>query len=200
MLLALVDANYKFLYVDVGTNGRISDGGVFRKCSLFRAMASNKLNFPEEKPLPGEITPMPHVIIGDAAFPLMKNILKPFPFRNMSWDQRIFNYRLSRARRVVENAFGILANRFRILLHIINLHPDKVRQITLTCVALHNFLRKKCAGTYIVHEENIDRRFIFRYGLSQQQGNRAGIAVENRKAFINYFNTVGAVPWQNDLA
>lgn len=48
VLLALVDANYKFLYVDVGTNGRVSDRGVFRKSLLAKAIANNCLHFPEK--------------------------------------------------------------------------------------------------------------------------------------------------------
>jgi len=131
VLLALVDADYKFIYVDVGTNGRVSDGGVFRKSSLAKAIANNSLNFPEKQ---GRIMPIPYVIVADAAFPLTNNILKLFSFKNMIWSQRIFNYRLSRVRRVVENAFGILANKWRVLLTPIQLAPAKVQLITLNLI------------------------------------------------------------------
>ncbi|KAF2886843.1 hypothetical protein ILUMI_19332 [Ignelater luminosus] len=130
---------------------------------------------------------VPFVILADAAFPLAYNILKPFPFRNITWEQRIFNYRLSRARRVVENAFGILTNRFRIFLTTISLNPDKVRLIVLTCVALHNYLLTR--KTSNVAEIDTDRRFTFKYGLSQQGGNHATRqAMNTRKEFMAYFN------------
>ena len=51
ILLAVVDANYKFIYIDVGCNGRISDGGVFKNCSLFNAMENNTLQIPPPEPL-----------------------------------------------------------------------------------------------------------------------------------------------------
>lgn len=140
VLLALVDAHYNFLYVDAGTNGRISDGGVFRSSQLYLSFENNRLKFPEEAPLPGRSKSVPYVIVADSAFPLLQNVLKPYPFRDMTHDQRIFNYRLSRARRVVENAFGILSNRFRILLTTIGLDADKVQDIVLACCTLHNFL------------------------------------------------------------
>ncbi|KAB0804600.1 hypothetical protein PPYR_01570, partial [Photinus pyralis] len=143
VLLAVADANYKFLYVDVGVNGRVSDGGVYSESSLKLAIDRGKLNLPTDECLPDQDIPIPYTFIADDAFPLSKRIMKPFNNRGLTNDKRILNYRLSRARRVVENAFGILANRFRILLNTINLSPDKVELITLTCCVLHNFLLSK---------------------------------------------------------
>ena len=53
MLYAVVDADYKFIYTNVGCNGRISDGGVFANPVLFRRLKEQSLNIPDEKPLPG---------------------------------------------------------------------------------------------------------------------------------------------------
>ena len=61
------------------------------------------MNVPLPVPLPGCIHPVSFSSVGDDAFPLHNNLMKPYPLRNLSSDQRIFNYRLSRARRVVEN-------------------------------------------------------------------------------------------------
>lgn len=69
--------------------------------------------------------------------------MKPFPQRGLSIEKRIFNYRLSRARRVVENNFGMLSNRFQIFQKSFNLSADKAELITLTCCVLHNFLPNK---------------------------------------------------------
>lgn len=117
VLLALVDANYKFTYVDVGCKGRISDGGVF--------------------PLPGRNKPIPHVIVADDAFALDINLMKPYPGQHDKRSkERIFNYRLSRARRIVENVFGIMSGVFRVLRKPILLTPEKVQLIILTCCCI----------------------------------------------------------------
>ncbi|XP_061402393.1 uncharacterized protein LOC133338232, partial [Musca vetustissima] len=52
VLMALVDANYNFVYIDVGAKGRESDGGVFSRCSLSNGLYTNTLNLPHPKPLP----------------------------------------------------------------------------------------------------------------------------------------------------
>ena len=63
--------------------------------------------------------------------------------------ERVFNYRLSRARRVVENVFGIMASVFRVLRKPMLLQPDKAALITMTCAYLHNFLQKsKTSSNY----------------------------------------------------
>ena len=70
VLLAIVDANYRFLYVNIGCNGRISDGGVFRNCDLYKELEEKHLNVPQPALIPGMQAPFPYVIVADDAFPL----------------------------------------------------------------------------------------------------------------------------------
>lgn len=100
ILLALVDADYKFIFVDIGKNGRTHDSTVFRKSPLGIKLKENNLNLPQSSILPGFDYRMPYVIVGDDAFPLHVNLTKPYPERGLTQEKRIFNYRLSRARRV----------------------------------------------------------------------------------------------------
>ena len=142
ILIALVNANLEFMYADVGVNGRASDSAVWEVSNLKNSIETNALNIPGPRQLPNSEKSLPFVIVGDDAFPLKTYLMKPFPFRNQNPEQRIFSYRLSRARRTVENAFGILANRFRVMLSPINLAPEKVQSVVLACLVLHNLLRR----------------------------------------------------------
>ncbi|XP_033128002.1 putative nuclease HARBI1 [Anneissia japonica] len=159
VFMGLVDADYKFIYVDVDCNGRISDGGVFAGCTLLEALNRRLLSIPESDLLPGTDDNSSFHILGDEAFPLRTDLLKPFPFRNLKYAQRVFNYRLSRARRV-ENAFGILAMKFRVLLTRINLSPEKASQLVMAACTLHNYLRNDpyyVAPGLLDYEDNIHR-------------------------------------------
>ena len=57
--------------------------------------------------------------------------MKPYAFRGLTRENRIFNYRLSRVRRVSENAFGILANRFRVFLTLMQLSSENAEKVVL---------------------------------------------------------------------
>lgn len=100
--MALVDNNYRFLYVDVGCNGRVSDRGVFRGSTLQESLEQRTANIPQPTPLPGTDMTMPFFVVADEAFPLKSYLMKPFARRGLSREQRVFNYCLSRARRIVE--------------------------------------------------------------------------------------------------
>lgn len=95
VLLALVDAQLRFIYVNVGTNGRVSDSGVWNKCSLKNHLDRNTLHIPPPAPLPGTQDNFPFVIIGDEGFPLSEKLLILYPGPQCSGmiDRRIFNYR-----------------------------------------------------------------------------------------------------------
>ena len=134
----MVDANYKFIYVDVGAAGRAGDAGVYAESELKRAITSNSLDLPPRTNIAGISNKLEYHIIGDDAFPMTTSLMKPYPHRNLGKEKRIFNYRLSRARKVVENAFGILAHRWRVFLTTIKLSPDKVTDIILATCCLHN--------------------------------------------------------------
>lgn len=210
VLMALVDADYRFLYVDVGCNGRVSDGGVFGGCSLQQSMEKHADTFPAPKPVPGDQRPLSHFIIADDAFPLKENLMKPFSQRDMRLDHRIFNYRLSRARRVVENAFGILANRYRVFLTNIALAPDKVEKLVMASCALHNFLREKVGHTTNYDVEDAlthtvtpgrwrDDRVLSQATLPAGT-NSTQRAKAQRDYLVNYVTSeTGAVPWQNEM-
>lgn len=92
---------------------------------------------------------MNFVFVADDAFALHKNVIKPYPQRNLTQEQRIFNYRLSRARRTVENAFGILSSRFRVFHTEINMKLEKIDYLVLASCCLHNFLKKKEKVNYL---------------------------------------------------
>ena len=113
VLMALVDADYNFMYIDVGAVGAESDGGVFAQTQLATLFNNMQANLPPPELLPSDPdgTPLEYFMLGDDAFALKPWMMKPYPSRGLTIEERIFNYRQSRARRVVENAFGILANR-----------------------------------------------------------------------------------------
>ncbi|CAJ0946971.1 unnamed protein product [Ranitomeya imitator] len=138
ILMALVNANYEFVDVDVGMNGRVSDGGVFKHTSFGESLRNNELLLPLNEDTKANLN---FVFIADEAFPLHPHLLKPFAQRTLTQERRIFNYRLSRA-------FGIMANRFRVFHTAINLKLPSIDFVVLACCVLHNFLRRHDTSSY----------------------------------------------------
>ena len=74
--------------------------------------------------------------------------MKPYSSQKLSHSKRVFGYRLSRARRTTENAFGILSNWFRVLSSRMYLQPNNAKKIILACCVLHNILRTNSKNSY----------------------------------------------------
>lgn len=185
--------------VDIGAEGRKSDSGVFKNSELGRSFEQKLLNIPQ-------ITnDLPYVLVADEAFPLTQYMMRPYPRRgNLNLRQKVFNYRLSRARRMVESSFGILASMWRIFRKPIIAGEDTVKKIVQACVCLHNLLLMK-------RQSNFNRQGVQNYrdvncSTQQVQGlveiQRCGSNMYTREAallrerFTDYFCGIGAIQWQ----
>ncbi|KAM4565928.1 uncharacterized protein PAE49_009774 [Odontesthes bonariensis] len=200
VLLAVADAEYRFRVVDVGGYGRTSDGGVLANSIFGQMLRDGALGLPEDAVLPGaeRIGPQPYAFVGDEAFPLRRNLMRPFPGRQVG-SHRVFNYRLSRARLIVENTFGILTTQWRLYRGVIGVSPANAETcVKATCV-LHNFLRRNITRrqpqTGPSTSGDTDPSGIFpvrRVGSN----NATREAIRTREKFVDYFSNEGAVSWQ----
>ena len=109
--MAVASPNYECLCADIGTNGRTSNGGVWNKCGMSKAIEGGSLSLPPPKGLPMGFTKVPYVFVGDDAFALKPYLMKPYPQHGLDLEERVYNHRHSRARGLSENLLGILANR-----------------------------------------------------------------------------------------
>ena len=150
-LMGIVGADYQFLAYDIGSPGRMSDSGIWNRSPLKPMFEPSSSNNPLKIPKPHTlVSPLNNVetgqhalnyhLIGDDGFGLSVHLMKPYNGANLSASQLIFNYRLSRARQVVEVAFGILANRFRCLINRLHCSPVNAKLIVEGAVVLHNYL------------------------------------------------------------
>lgn len=201
VLLALCDADYKFTFVQVGDFGRTSDGGIYRGSALGRGMEEKTLSVPADCPLPGSGVqgPMPYTIVGDAAFPLKTYLMRPFPGNRIPRWRRIFNYRLSRARMVVECAFGILSSRWRVLHTRMNVRPDHADTIVLATCVLHNYLTNPSENQRFLDEA--EHRGEVLLPVRNFGGNRGSReAYEVREKLCTFFSSPeGSVSWQDSM-
>ena len=135
-MLGICDANYRFLYVDVGANKAAGDASVWRRCDFQKAVQNDYLKLPGKQSYCEGNYEFPPVLVGDKAFPLTRYMMRPFPRSVLNRERRIFNYRLSRARRVIENTFGILTMKWRVLERSMSLNVKNTRKCVLAlCLA-----------------------------------------------------------------
>ncbi|XP_021947788.1 protein ALP1-like [Folsomia candida] len=211
VLMALSDADFKFTAVDIGSYGSESDGGILAKSHIGRKISNDTFNLPSPQPLSNTGTPLPYVFLGDDAFPKRHNLLKPYKGNFLQKTDRVFNYRLSRARMTVENSFGIMAARWRIFHSVIEADVDLVKQITLSAVILHNYLMNKKDFNNITPDRFEDGRVQhgnWRDTVQNDNGmiqiprqgtnNYTQYSAQVRNHFRDYFNSEdGRLSWQD---
>ena len=207
--MAVVDAGYRFVMVDIDNYGSNSGIGMWKHSIIGQCHIQDDLGLPPRKMLPGYQAAglMPHVFVGDEAFGIAPNMTRPYPRRQrgmkMAEDQLVFNYRHSRARQIVESTFVILVQRFRVFDR--RMYPSDANAIDVTkaCVPLHNYLTPPCTEYRAImgcfnpddHQYNSQTgalRLLRRIGYHSPQD-----AVNIRDWFKSYFwSPQGAVPWE----
>lgn len=196
----------------LGSYGSQSDGGIFRDSIFGQKFENGTMPLPLPREIPQTNIKMPFVLLGDQAFPLKNYLLRPYAGRQaaLTLGQKIFNYRLSRCRRVIENAFGILVARWRLLKATINASPERVDLYVRTCVVLHNFCKMRGAsngesaycppdftdngddnnGGWRQETENLP-------SVNRMGSNNATRGLYNlRDQIKEYFMNLGQLPWQ----
>ena len=106
----MVGIDSKFFYVNVGCQGRTSDGGVFKNPELYHLLVNGEISLPDSRQLPdlsnlndsflvesNRESEVPYIVAADDAFPLTAYCMKPYSSQKLSDSKRIFGYRLSRA-------------------------------------------------------------------------------------------------------
>lgn len=198
VLLAIVDANCKFVAVDIGSYGREGDAGVFMKSNIGKQINSHTFDIPAPKPLQGTNFELPHVIVGDEAFALHENLMKSYPRKAAITDRTklVYNFRHSHARRVSENAFGILCSCFRIFFTPINCSLDHINNIIMASCIFHNLLRDDAiALAFKIGGSEMPTQNYQPLAPNTRRSSEERYAI--RDAFKDYFNGVGEKDWQN---
>ncbi|XP_069593340.1 uncharacterized protein [Ranitomeya imitator] len=192
VLMAVADAHYKFVAIDVGAYCSTGDSRVLRTSQIGMQILQDGGTLPAPRPLPGSIHPVPFVMVSDEAFALTTNLLRPYPRRGLDARRRIFNYRLSRARRYVECTFGIMSSQWRIFHTPIQLDTDTVDTVIKACCVLHNYARDYSIDIDVEHQQPVFNPVV-NVGLGRPSS--SGVCV--RETFTDYFmSPEGAVHWQ----
>lgn len=195
--MAICDAKYKFTLVDVEACGRQSDGGIFKRSAMGKKFEKKSMNVPDSDILGNEF--LPYVLVADEAFEMNDFTMRPYSRITLNNERRIFNYRLSRARRVIESTFGIMVSTWRILKKSIEHDPVNVIHMVKSIVCLHNWLQifkdnsttKDYECIHSFTDECTDK--------TNKSNHSTRYARAVRDKFCKYFNNESSVMWQNNV-
>lgn len=140
VLMAIVDAKNRFIWGSCGYPGNSHDAVILQSTNIWSELNDNVIANINANI--GNVS-VPPLVVGDSAFPLRPWLLKPYTHAVVTTPQRYFNYRLSRARMVTEEAFGQLKGRWRVLLRKNESSPSEVKMAALACMILHNICIEK---------------------------------------------------------
>ena len=183
ILQGTVDHRGRFTDIYIGWPGRVHDARVFANSSLYQRGQSGNLLSDWKERING--TEVPLVLLGDPAYPLLTWLMKAYPNNgHLTREQKRFNYRLSKARVVVEHCYGRLKGRWRCLLKRLDVDISNVPEVVAACCVLHNVCE--------VHGEEFCEEWLQGTENARSESASATIAsyssaVSIRNALMTYF-------------
>ncbi|XP_065892383.1 uncharacterized protein [Dysidea avara] len=189
LIQGLADANYCFLDICVGWPGSVHDARVFSHSNLYSKITRGQL-LPDKPELISGIS-VPLFMIGDSAYPLQSWLLKPFQHNSdLTTQQRTFNYRISRARIVVENTFGRLKARWRRLMKRNDMFVHNIPQVIAAACVLHNICEQHNQhfnDAWLQAEDTHDQPATTMYRDTSSSNSSRSRQIRN--ALVSYFQT-----------
>lgn len=193
VLQGVADADKKFLMIDVGGYGRQHDASTFRASTLFQKLEAGEFPSPPEMTIPDTNITLPTFLIADEAYPLLTYLMRPYSGKNLISVKDVFNKRLSRARKCIECAFGILTRKFQVLMKSIETKEQTAIDIIKCACVLHNFIRTRDGESDLdyrfmvnkVYDSNIANTALVHY--AGRRNNPSRRAKETRDTLANYF-------------
>ncbi|XP_063790017.1 uncharacterized protein LOC134944978 [Pseudophryne corroboree] len=183
VLMVVVNANYEFLCVDVGKNGRASDSGSFKNMAFYNQFTTKTLHLPSREAIKHGLN---YVFVADEAFALHENVMKPFP-------QRVLNKEIT--------ALGILSNQFQIFHMAIHLKVEKIDLVVTACCVLHKkATQQRTVATVVLEDPEYPEEVAQFPSVAGRPVCETGTALAKkvRVEYMAYFNEDGVVLWQEE--
>ncbi|XP_022170408.1 uncharacterized protein LOC111033791 [Myzus persicae] len=158
-----------------------TDSSIFKGTTFWKKLTENALNLPIPRPLSEH-----------------SNTKMPYERTHLDKVKLVFNYRLTRARRYVECAIGILTNKWQIFHRPLDVNVGTAIWAVKACTVLHNFVRQKYG--YDFQSTQIEPEINCFPNILNAQSTRGGSSANSiRTTFADYFvSGVGSVTWQDE--
>lgn len=188
--------------MDIGGEGRQCDSTIFQNSELSKRFCDGSLQLPAAKYVMNTNIKLPYVLVADEAFPLTTFMMRLYPRNNLDTRKKVFNYKLSSARRSIECAFGILAARWRIFGKPIIASVSTARKIIQATIVLHNYVIATERDLNITQKQystfTTQDRSIISEGICLKIALQLLLKLEKLEKTSQTFYDIGAVSWQWD--
>ncbi|XP_031789011.1 uncharacterized protein LOC116417956 [Nasonia vitripennis] len=194
--MAIANAKKRFVWYSIGDFGSLNDASVFSDTDFASQLANDELDIPPSRPLPNTDIEMPFMFIADEIFALSKHLMKSFSKSGeLTVEEKVFNYRLKRARLCIECAFGIIVKKYQILQQKLKFDLTTSHFIVAAIICLHNFLITSAENNM----DDVNEEVVEGNNQNEEDQNLRLTPVQQRQLLTAYFSSdAGSVDWQLD--